>query len=226
MWAHPPGGTDPSPQSGPRSVPAADRCLELRTVASQSACPSHPAACPFAHHAHHAACPPHLQAQHQAGQSDSHTQQLSQFRAHVLSITSSCPRQPNVCSCSIPSALIADGGRPGATCIREYLEPAALDRVSAPKSGDLRRLLEPPAPSPENLDAEIQVETATESLALFRTQSTLCRIAGKPVRRVQGRGCGVVCACGRRPTTLRWPLALQARIRESERNETSCRRYR
>ena len=65
MRAHPPGGTDPSPQSGPRSVQAADRCLGLRTVASQSACPSHPAACPshpaacpFAHHAHHAACPP------------------------------------------------------------------------------------------------------------------------------------------------------------------------
>ena len=56
----------------------------------------------------------------------------------------------------MPCALIADRGMPTATHIREYLEPAGLDRVSAPKGGDLRRPLEAPTPPPENPDAGIQ----------------------------------------------------------------------
>ena len=54
---------------------------------------------------------------------------------------------------------------PAATRIREDHEPAGLDRVSAPKSGDLRRLLEPPAPPPENPDEEIKtLLRATEEI--------------------------------------------------------------
>lgn len=62
-----------------------------------------------------------------------------------------------MCLFSMPCALIADRGMPTATHIREYLEPAGLDRVSAPKGGNLRRPLEPPAPAPENPDEEIKM---------------------------------------------------------------------
>ena len=54
---------------------------------------------------------------------------------------------------------------PASTRIREDLEPAGLDRVSAPKSGDLRRPLEPRAPRPENPDEEIKtLLRATEEI--------------------------------------------------------------
>ena len=42
------------------------------------------------------------------------------------------------------------------TRIREDLEPAGLDWISALKSSDLRRLLRKPKPPPEDPDAETQ----------------------------------------------------------------------
>ena len=61
-------------------------------------------------------------------------------------------------------AMVADRGMLATTRIRGDLEPAGLDWISALKSSDLRLLLRPPEPPPEDPDAETQAPLRPEEL--------------------------------------------------------------